>query len=361
MEERFSYLLTLYLEKNIPPRDKTEFFELLSTGNFDDILEKRFDKTMYEDDAQAGTDLPPYIAREIFDQILASEKKVMVKSNSKKMAAPALKWLAAASVVAVIAVSFYFFNNNPSSSHLFISQFIENSPQKTINTTDSTLPVVLPDGSRIVLEPRSSVFYSLNTFAVRREVYVEGEAFFDIAKNPLKPFYVYYDDLVTKVLGTSFSIRTNSVSGNIEVEVLTGKVQVYENEAIVQRGQKNMSLIITPNQKAIYKISRHFFETTLVDSPVVIAPARPGPASGKEAMALDFVFENVQLSQVLKELETVYGIEIVVSNEDIYQCVFSGDVSRQNLYDKLKIICLATNADYEINGTRILIKGNGCP
>ncbi len=357
MKERFSYLLMLYVDNNISAKEKDEFFELLSSGDFDDLLEKKFDKTMYEDDAHPGTDLPLDTSRDIMNQILTSQKSA--GTDRKKMSIPVVKWLAAASVIAVMAVSFYFFNNKSSSR--FIDEFVENSSQRTTNITGNSLNVTLPDGSRIHLKPNASVFYSSKQFSAKREVYVEGEAFFQIAKDPLKPFYVYYDNLVTKVLGTSFTIRTNSVAGNIEVEVLSGKVQVYENEAIVQQEPKNMSLIVTPNQKAVYKISRHFFETTLVDSPVVISQARAVSSSGTLIKTGDFIYENVQLLQILKELETIYGIEIIVNNEDIYRCVFSGDVNRQNLYDKLNIICLATNADYEINGTKILIKGNGCP
>jgi hypothetical protein len=59
-------------------------------------------------------------------------------------------------------------------------------------------------------------------------------------------------------------------------------------------------------------------------------------------------------------LQQDYGIDIVPENESIYQCLFTGDISQQDLFTKLDMICRATNASYEIVGTRIVIRGRGC-
>ena len=60
-------------------------------------------------------------------------------------------------------------------------------------------------------------------------------------------------------------------------------------------------------------------------------------------------------------LQTYYGVEIVGESLTIYNCVFTGDVSGQDLFSVLNTICLATNSTYEINQTIVLIKGKGCP
>ncbi|MBC8033119.1 MAG: FecR family protein [Chitinophagaceae bacterium] len=357
MKERFAFLLKLYVDGSISSADQDEFFRMLSGGDYDEIVRKHFEKTVFEDDLQKGEELPHDVSEEMIRQIIGSSKSSPVLPLKKKTRLYGLRWAVAASAILVIAISVYLLERQKDSG-TFIRKFVTQSSQKTINTSNGKMSVLLPDGSRIDLQPRSSLFYSKDKFEEKREVYLEGEAFFDIAKNPRKPFYVYYNKVVTKVLGTSFNIRTDGISGNIEVEVRTGKVQVYENENMVDNDRKSMSLIITPNQKAIYKAKDRFFETTLVEHPVPVYQKEE--QEGEEVEFPGFVFENARLYEIFKQLEEAYGIEIVVSNEEMYQCVFSGDFTKQNLYDGLKIICLATNADFEINGTRILIKGNGC-
>ena len=193
----------------------------------------------------------------------------------------------------------------------------------------------------------------------KREVYLEGEAFFQITKNPQKPFLVYYNNIVTKVLGTSFTINTNPQTGNVEVVVKTGRVQVSENKKLMKGDELN-AVIVTPNQKAIYKTEARLFETILVENPQLIADDEhtsiKTPLNHKE----NFVYDQEKLLNVFKQLEQRYGIEIITENATLNNCVFTGDVSDQDLYTKLKIICLTTNSSYEINGTKILIKGKGC-
>ncbi|MEJ7678206.1 MAG: DUF4974 domain-containing protein [Segetibacter sp.] len=142
--------------------------------------------------------------------------------------------------------------------------------------------------------------------------------------------------------------------------VKTGKVQVYENEKLLKGNEQNNAVIITPNQKAIYKEKNRLFQTTLADSP---QPIVANEAINTDSNPIDkepFIYEQEKLSDIFQHLTKRYGIDIVVENDNINNCLFTGDISDNNLYNKLKIICLTTNASYEINGTAILVKGKGC-
>jgi transmembrane sensor len=355
--ERFRHLLNLYIEGSISHVEIDEFFELVATGDYDDIIKDNFDKTILEPDDQLIPDLPQGISHNLIRKILVKDER---HSKQTRVIFLEKKWLVAASLFLFFALPLYLLviKNNQDK---FVSAFVNNSTQKILNKTKQQLALLLPDGSRVVLQPKSSLFYSKNQFANKREVYMEGEASFNIAKDHLKPFYVYYNKLVTKVLGTSFNIKTNQLTGNVEVAVLTGKVQVYENEKILNGKLQKTSLIITPNQKAIFETDKLFFETTLVDKPEPITEIDDESAKKQiQVKPVAFNFENTKLSEVLKKLEDAYGIEIIVNNEDIYNCVFSGDITKQELFNKLKIISLATNSTYEVNGTKILINGGGC-
>jgi hypothetical protein len=100
----------------------------------------------------------------------------------------------------------------------------------------------------------------------------------------------------------------------------------------------------------IYDNSNRHFEATLVEKPVEI-----------KAATISFKFDETPLSEVLKAIETTYGIEIILENDKMKLCPFSGNISQHDLYTKLELICQAFQATYEIKGVRILIKsGREC-
>lgn len=227
--------------------------------------------------------------------------------------------------------------------------------QETVNSTGSVKEVQLEDGSRVRLQPGSRLAFPAHFEASRREVYLEGEAFFQVARNARRPFFVYNGRLVTQVLGTSFHVKVDRASGEVTVAVATGKVAVYERREGADQRKKNNGVIVTPNQKVVYSIDNRLFETALVDEPQPIASPRP-----EAVVAPLFSFEDEKLSAVLQAMEKAYGIEIIAENESLYECSFTGDITRQPLFTKLEIICQSIDASYEIKGTRILVKGRGC-
>ncbi|MFN7120120.1 MAG: FecR family protein, partial [Saprospiraceae bacterium] len=95
------------------------------------------------------------------------------------------------------------------------------------NTTSQDQKITLPDGSLVVLKPESSLVYNEDFNKSKREVHLRGEAFFDVVKNPAKPFIVHAGEVVAEVVGTSFSIKNAEDSKNVEVDVISGKVSVY--------------------------------------------------------------------------------------------------------------------------------------
>jgi transmembrane sensor len=96
------------------------------------------------------------------------------------------------------------------------------------NTTTAPILLTLPDSSTILLQPKSSVSYRKDfVHNALREVYLSGEAFFTVSKNRRRPFVVYSNELVTKVLGTSFIVKAFEDARQVEVSVKTGKVSVF--------------------------------------------------------------------------------------------------------------------------------------
>jgi len=99
--------------------------------------------------------------------------------------------------------------NRPTHPFVYASITAHRNLIEKTNTTQKPLPVTLPDGSRIRLSPKSRISYSQNIdTASFRDVYLLGEAFFEVTRNVHRPFRVFANEIVTKVLGTSFTIRS---------------------------------------------------------------------------------------------------------------------------------------------------------
>ncbi len=225
------------------------------------------------------------------------------------------------------------------------------------NNTNTNKKIKLEDGTVVLLSPKSSFYYPLHFANAKREVALRGTAFFEVSKNPEKPFFVYANNVVTKVLGTSFTIKTNPNTKEVSVSVHTGRVQVFEKNSASQSAFNDKVLtsngvIITANQEAIYSNKNNDFQTTLVPVPLPIASVK--------AKIKGFDFDRTSLPDVIALIQQAYGVEIVLENENFNKCIFSGELNEENLFEKLDIICTAINASYEVSGTKVLIKGKGC-
>ncbi|NBB21876.1 DUF4974 domain-containing protein [Runella sp. CRIBMP] len=270
------------------------------------------------------------------------------------------RWAAAASVVLVM--SWWFVNRQTAPIELTYEVNREQSESpltEKVNDTPKPILVTLADGSSIFLSPKSRISYA-KTFneGSKREVYLSGEAFFEVAKNPNKPFFVYANELVTKVLGTSFNVKAFPEDKNVEVKVRTGRVAVAVAEKISNR--KNISnreregIVLLPNQQAVLSRQEIRLVKSLVENPTLLSATTPTP------MRYSFVFEAAQASDVFNMIEKAYGIDMVFDEEIFSKCQFTADLTDESLYEKLDIICKSIEANYQILDAQIIISGKGC-
>ncbi|WP_428667029.1 FecR family protein [Runella sp.] len=220
------------------------------------------------------------------------------------------------------------------------------------NTDAKSQLIRLEDGSEVRLEPHSSIKYPQRFSSDKRVVYLSGDAFFSVQKMPSRPFYVHVGEVVTKVLGTSFFIRTEAATQEVRVEVVTGRVAVYQQSKEKQTATNGV--ILNPNQAVTYFDEEKHFVTGLVEKPVILQT----PEVDKQE--LTFRFDDAPLSEVLERLEQAYGIAIEVENEQQNNCPLTADLTGQPLYTQLEIICAALKSKYEVQGMTILISGKGC-
>jgi len=268
-------------------------------------------------------------------------------------------WFAAAAIViGLVVTTGYFLRSEHKRSAEFAYHVV--TPAKhlieSVNTSEKTISLTLPDQSVVELAPDSRIAYPNNFDSNNtRDVYLSGEAFFKVTKNPARPFRVFANEIVTKVLGTSFIVRSFEADTVIQVTVKTGKVSVYSqaNKTKLDDSSSQYSgIILTPNQELVYKRLEQQFLKSLLANPAEIIP-RGGDQE-------NMVYDEAPLEKVFGQLGKNYGINIVYDVELLKKCTVTADLRNESFYRKLDLICKAIGADYEIIDGQIVIVTKGC-
>jgi transmembrane sensor len=288
------------------------------------------------------------------DRMLEAIRKPVPEKKSKglKLLSSTILKVAATFLVGVFAVYLLV----PRALLTPLNELAQVAPSAELNehtnTTPGILKIQLPDSSQVELKPNSTLSYSKIWDEQKREVHLVGEAFFEVVRDSKRPFYVYGGDVVTKVLGTSFSVKAAANAESIEVAVRTGKVSVYKEKSISRVNVGDVSgVVLTPNERVQYFVRDSHWVTSLVEEPKAL------PSVNKAA---ELVFSNTPISEIVNSIEATYSIDVILENEASYSCTFTGDVSMMDLYDMLDVICKSIGTSYEVKGTKILITGRGC-
>jgi transmembrane sensor len=232
-----------------------------------------------------------------------------------------------------------------------VAQFTDKGSATHENKTSQPMAVVLPDGSRITLEPESKLSYTDQFNEKTRTVRLEGNAFFVVAENKKVPFIVQTQTIETKVLGTQFFIRKDAVTGKTEVEVVSGKVEVNVTDNKSDAGGKNRHVYLTANLKATFEPQTRELVMGLASAPRLVE---------QHVVPDTFVFADAPLRDVIARLQKAYGVSIHVANREILNCPITANLFNESLPTQLDIVMTALNADFSIDGRGIYIIGGGC-
>ena len=264
-----------------------------------------------------------------------------------------LKWAAVA--FCFIGIGWLLLNGkltNPTSYKDLVAEATERYEMtETVNTSENPLIVKLEDGTVVTLQKNSRLSYPAHFGPGSRETFLSGEAFFEVAKNPEKPFLVYANELVTRVLGTSFNVTSFDGERLASVNVRTGQVSVFNEKRLGVGGGETKGVVLQPNQKAVFDRKNEQLSKHLSDNPVPLVPQ----ASDQKKR-----FEEVSVGQVLKELEELYGVKIIYNKEILASCIISTIFGNESLNDKLDVICQTIGATHKEIDAQIIIESTGC-
>lgn len=267
-----------------------------------------------------------------------------------------MKIAAAAFVLVSVGtvVWFYSLPENTTTAHV-VTEPQPIATRHVVTSGDRKQSLHLEDGTVVTLEPKSSLSYaeSFRTDSVR-EVFLEGEAFFAVARNPERPFLVHANEVVTKVLGTSFRVKAFAEARNVLVAVTEGKVSVYstrESSAPDHVNKEVKGVVLTSNQQVLYSRSEDAFSRSLVEAPSLVP---------QYDQRNKLSFNNAAMDEVFGALEEAYGVEIIFPGDVMENCFLTVSLLDEPLYEKLSIVCKTIGATYELIDGKIIIDSKGC-
>jgi ferric-dicitrate binding protein FerR (iron transport regulator) len=256
-----------------------------------------------------------------------------------KMRSRRVLWIGIASAAAILVIFFAVFLQRPAQSGATVSNQLT-----ALNVPlDQKKQVVLADGSKIWVNSLSELKYPQAFNGKTREVYLSGEAYFDIRHDASKPFIIHTGKVITTVLGTAFNIKEDNLQHTIVVTVTRGKVSVANGKS--QLG------VITPNQQISFNTVNNQHTQIDVDAKKAIA--------WQES---DIHFDDITFAAAAGQLQQRFKVKISFANEKVKNCRFTGTALKEENLDKiLKVICAFNNATYQTKADgSIVVDGPGC-
>ncbi len=261
----------------------------------------------------------------------------------------------AASLLLLLVFSGQFFRPGEYKEAVYKEVSSEETVKKIKNDKGQMIPVGLPDGSSVFLYPQSTLTYGPFT-AGAREVFLEGKAFFEIIRNPERPFLVHTDEMVTKVLGTSFIVDAFQDRQHYSVLVKTGSVSVSGKSTGKNVSEEHSSVILKENEEAIFDRKPRVF--------IAVNPASEEALSEESMMKVpnEYRFRDTPVTDILDMLSRDYNVSIEADREILENCSLTTVLKDKPLFEKLQIICegIGQGTSFSVEQEAVVITSLGC-
>lgn len=242
------------------------------------------------------------------------------------------RWAGAAAVVLLLlTTTFLLWRSGEEASHPL-------AQQESGSLLSGITRIQLSDGSRVTLRDGSWLNLDSLFDGNNREVFFQGEAYFDVASNPGKPFIIHTGNVKTTVLGTAFSIKTDPADAMITITVTRGKVMVEDENTVLAT--------LEADRQLVYNTKTNRVTENTIDA-------------GLETdwRSHHLVYRNSTFEAIAQEISSIYGVTILFENEalKLRQITASLD-DRDSIESILEILCTAQRAYYVKEGEAYLIR-----
>jgi len=330
-EDKIDQLVQAYVLGTISHQEMEEAVSLLRepelTGKVTSTLEELWDRRQFDKSAIEDRNRLDQILDQIHIKIRPDLLRLQ-KLRRRRLVRNALKIAAVLVLGLTIGMGFSLLQKSDS------LEFTARAPGGSVSH------LLLPDSTIVYLNADSEITYAHDAGKNRREVTLDGEAWFRVKGDPKKPFRVrtgFYDVVVT---GTEFNVRAYRLDNQIVTTLVEGSVRISPTEDFKMNLEKNLR----PGQQLVYNREDHTIVTRKVD-----------PRYYTSWKDNKLVFINMNLSDLVVLLERKYGVEIDVSDRSILQYHYDGTIKNEGILEIMDLLKITLPIEYQVVGQKIII------
>lgn len=195
--------------------------------------------------------------------------------------------------------------------------------------------VILPDGSKVWLNSASKICYSSDFNKKNRDIILEGEAYFEVAKNKKIPFVVKASGLEVTAVGTQFNVRNYLEESTVSATLVEGRVLACSKE---------QSAYLDYGQEAVLERSSGVMSTAMASDLQHLVPWRSS----------EILLSDESLEQLAKGLSRMYNVDVLFKSEDIKAYTYTGLIRNNSLNNVLELVSNTSPVDYVLEGNVIV-------
>ncbi|MEI6681359.1 MAG: FecR domain-containing protein [Bacteroidota bacterium] len=225
----------------------------------------------------------------------------------------------------------------------FLYRYLAKPAEMQYAAANQVVEVALSDGTRVTLNAGAILTCPAEFEGSVRQVTLKGEAWFEVSHNAARPFVIAAGDVRIRVVGTTFSVNTHTLSNTSEIILATGKVQVYF------AGKPETMAILAPGDKAEAGCDHEQIIRSANDDPNFLA-----------WKTKRMVFNNTPLSEAVVLLAKVYHTNLRIAADGPGDCRITTIFDKQSLESVLNVLKATLDLQIRNTGTGIELSGHGC-
>ncbi len=225
----------------------------------------------------------------------------------------------------------------------FVFRYITHPEQKMLDANLTIKEGILPDGTSVTLNKGATLEYPSSFKGNKRNVKLNGEAWFEVKHDETKPFIITSHNVRVEVLGTSFYINTNATSNTMEVILNNGSVAIYFED------HKENILFLTPGERAEIIPGQQKMEKDINTD-----------QNYRSWMTERFIYNNTPLVTIISDLNKVYHADLRIATPEISYCLVTATFDHQSVESILHVIQATLDLNISTHGTWTNISGNKC-
>lgn len=331
----------------------------------DDFYKKRFDllKAHWENKNNIPTDVETDLQK-IMAQIQNDKNEKLNSITTPDRKPGAIKFIfrfskIAAILIVCMAAAYFIYQKFVPDSFAKIALKENLKIQQTPKGRKST--IMLSDGTTVIMNADTRLKYPQLFTGATREVYLTGEAFFDVKHDAKKPFIIHTDKINIRVLGTQFNVKSYPGDSTSETTLLRGLIEV------TLRDRPDDRIVLKPKEKLIVsnrsveKPSPEIKKTTsLYSAELLISNLHYISKSDSAVVETSWidnklVFQNESFANLAEDLSRKYDVSIHFSSDAIKDYHFTGIFEKETIEEALNALQLTEKFNYKIDGTSIII------